>query len=264
MNDISFRIIFIILLIFTGSCYFGDSGGGLSGRVIVYILPYGEGDVIQTQKPRLNYSPQEEEVPCRKEQPNIRSIREIEDLEVIAKLLLGDSEEDEDQDGNQRQNSDEPVEVTVNGGWIQLGLLIDNKNSGVGRNYTLVIDQLQFHWDGNCEREGQGECKGSDTISSGYCDLPFLYLVPSGLKVDYKPLSDNPLHNLVLYVDGFEVLDSSSVSAEDNELPGGAFRIYPQYKVELTLTGRFLLEDGKTIEPFIKRVRFSTTSRRAY
>ena len=186
-------------------------------------------------------------------------------MEVIAKLLLGDPEEGEDQGGNQRQNSDEPIDIGVEGGWIQLGLHLKNPNLGVGKNYPLVINRLEFYWNANCRREGLTEdCVGSHTISSDYCGLPWIYLVPSGTQVDYKPLSENPLHNLVLYVPGFEILDSSSLSEQDNRLPGGASLIFPQYRVELILVGHFLLKDGTEIEPFVKRTYFYTTPRRTY
>lgn len=258
-------IFFIFLIFTTGSCYLGGAGGGLASGVRVIIFPYGKGNVVQPRSPRLNYSPEGKQVPCRKQRPNLRLIRGIDQLEVVAELLLGNPEEGEGQEGNQRQNSDEPVNVGVEGGWIQFGLSIQNPNLGVGKNYPLVINRLEFYWNGNCRREGLAEdCVGSHTISSGYCGLPFIYLVPSGQQVDYKPLSENPLHNLVLYVPGFQILDSSALSKENNRLPGGASLIFPQYRVELILVGNFLLEDGTEIEPFVKRTEFYTTSRRAY
>ena len=263
MSDTLFRILFFISFVFVSSCD-GLGGGGLSSNVVVHYLPYGKGDVIQPKRnPRLAYSPEGEEVPCRPEHPDLEDIRDVEDLKVISKLLLGD-EEETDPEGNQREGRDEPVNVSVSGGWIKLGFLISNNNSGVGKNYTLKIDRLEFHGNGNCEREGQPPCVFHRTISSGYCELPFLYLVPPGASVHYIPLDNNPLENLTIYVDNIPIIDASTLPERDNKLPGGATLILPQYKVEVLLIGDFLLEDGKAIEPFRKRIRFTTTRRQAF
>ena len=217
----------------------------------------------------MTYSPQPEgrDVPCRRESPNLRSIRDTTGLDVIADLLLEDEiEAEEGGDPQERISRREPVNVTVTGAWMKFGLLIDNKNTGVGRNHTLVVEQLEYFVDGQCERDGQPPCKIIGAIEPGYCGLPFLYLVPSGKKVEYKPLSNDPLHNLTIYLSNLPVIDRTQQSLEgkDTSLPGGAFFILPQYKVTLVLTGSFLLEDGTVFEFFLKRIRFQTSARQAH
>ena len=261
-----FRFVFLAL---SFSCFPGGGigGRGLSRNVLVIPLPYGRGDVIQPRRPRVTYSLQEETVPCRREYPNLRSIRDKTDLDVIANILLEDLiQEEEARDPQQRAERREPVNVSVSGGWIKMGLLIDNKNTGVGRNYTLLVERLEYSADGQCEKEGLPPCKTHDTITSGYCVLPFLYLVPSGKRVDYKPLSNDPLHNLTIYLDGLKVVDRTRLEEREGEdpLPGGVSLILPKYKITMTLMGSFLLEDGTTVEPFLKTIRFQTSARRAY
>ena len=263
-NEILFLKFLLVLLVFSISC---SGRGSLSSNVLVLPLPYGKGDVIQPGRPRLTYSLQQETVPCRREYPNLRSIRDKEDLDVIADLLLEDLiQEEAATDPQQRAARREPVNVPVSGGWIKLGLLIDNKNAGPGRNYTLLVERLEYSADGQCEREGLEPCKSYGTIASGYCILPFLYLVPSAKRVDYKPLSNDPLHNMTIYLDNLPVIDRTRPQDGEGKdpLPGGASLILPQYKITMVLTGSFLLGDGTVIEPFLKRIRFRTSARRAY
>ena len=265
---------FFVSFIFIGSCSFGGGAsnffgkeckktGSLEGNVAILILPYGKGSVLQPRKPRLAYSPEGEEVPCRPERPDLEDIRDVEALKVIAKLLLGD-EEEIDSEGNQREGRDEPVNVSVSGGWIKLGLLISNNNTGPSRNHTLRINRIEIHGNGNCEQEGQPSCVFHRTITSGYCELPFLYLVPPCSSVEYRPLDNDPLHNLSLYVDNIPIIDASTLPERENKLPGGVTLILPRYKVEVLLIGDFLLADGTAIQPFRKRIRFTTTRRQAF
>ena len=134
----------------------------------------------------------------------------------------------------------------------------------MGKNFTLKVDRLEIHGNGNCEQEGQPPCVFHKTIPSGYCGLPFLYLVAPGQSVKYEPLSDNPLWNLSIYVDDIPIIDASKLPERQNKLPGGATLILPQYKIEVLFIGEFLLQDGQFIQPFRKRIRFTTTRRQAF
>ena len=258
-----------VSFIFIGSCSFGGGSrekcketGSLEGNVTILVLPYGKGSVLQPRRPRLAYSPEGEEVSCRPERPDLENIQNINNLEIISKLLLGD--EEEDPEGNQRAGRNEPVNVSVQGGWIQLGFLVSNSNTGVDRNYILRISRIEIHGNGNCEQEGQPPCVFHHTVTSGYCELPFIYLVPPCSSVEYNPLDSDPLKNLTIYVSNIPVLDTSILPARENKLPGGATLVLPRYKIEALFIGDFLLRDGTAVQPFRKRIRFTTTRRQSF
>ena len=236
----------------------------MAANVWIVPLPYGKGDVRQPNRPYLSYSLEAEEVPCRPQRPDLRDIQNIKGLRVISKLLQARQGIEQNQSENQGTRRSEPVNVSVQGGWIKLGFFIDNKNTGPGRNFTLKIDRLEIYGNGNCEQEGQPPCPYRKTIPTGYCGLPFLYLVRPGTSIEYQTLSPNPLWNLSIYVDNIPVIDASQLPQRQNRLPGGATLILPQYKMEVLFIGEFLLEDGQTFRPFRKRVNFTTNSRQAF
>ena len=119
----------------------------------------------------------------------------------------------------------------------------------------------------------------------------FYILSLQGRRIDYKPQSDNPLENLTIYMGGFEIVDnrqretasllsrgfqdigSQQVSTQQNTQGGESSVIsdeqrplgssepilrIPNYYVEATLIGHFVLADGTRISEFIKRVSFET------
>ena len=255
-----FQVCIFIPLLCMASCTLGK-GGVLSANVNIIVLPYGKGSVLQPRVPRLAYSAESEDLACRPEQPNLQNIRDIAQLKVISKLLLGDEEEGDEE--NQQEGRDEPVNVSVQGGWIKLGFLVSNNNSGEGQAYVLRVDRLEFHGNGNCEQYGQPPCVFHQTITD-YCDLPFVYLVTPGEAAHYKPVDVNPLENLTIYVDQIPVIDAATLPARDNKLPGGATLILPQYTVEVLFVGEFLLEDGTALQPFRKRISFTTNRSQSF
>ncbi|MCY4512400.1 MAG: hypothetical protein OXB86_01780 [Bdellovibrionales bacterium] len=277
MSNTLFRVLFFASFIFIGSCTKGKGGitparegnckktGSLESNVDILVLPWGKDDALRPRAPRLSYSPEGEELSCRPNQPDLRDIEGVEGLKVISKLLLEkeEQEQEENQEGNQRAGRDEPVNVTVQGGWIKLAFFINNANTGVDKNYILRIDRLEIHGNGNCEREGQPPCVFHRTISSG-CGLPFLYLLPPCSSVNYKPLESDPLQNMTVYVDNIPVIDASVLPERENRLPGGATLILPKYEITVLFIGGFLLETGQTIKPFRKRIRFNSTRRQAF
>ena len=283
MNNTFFRILFCVSFILSSSC---GKGRGLSSNVGILHLPFGKGDVKQPRRPHLSYSSESEEVPCRPQQPDLQDIRDYNnDFSVISKIFQekqrseqnsegnqragqdseGNQRAGQDSEGNQRSGKNQPVYVSVKGGWIKLGFYISNNNKGEGgKPIILKIDRLEIHGRGNCEQEGQPPCSFNKTISSGYCGLSFLYLVSSKDAVIYQPLSPNPLWNLSIYVGDIPVIDSSKLPERENRLPGGATLILPQYQIQVLFIGEFLLEDGQTLEPFRKRIGFSTGPRQAF
>ena len=263
-KGVSGVFVFLICSLGSVSCYRG-AGAGLTANVGVFVSPFSVGDSLQSTRPRIAYnSGGAREAPCRKTEPNLRSIRNVKDLEAISELYGLKEEESSSSDSavsSAENNRDEPVMVSVDGAWIELGLVIANNNKGVSKNYILAIDRLEFDFTNtDCPQDTSTECSYQATVSGGYCGLPFLYLVSPGSKVDYKKFSDNPLENLVLYVDGIPVTDRTA----NPEGESGSALIIPKYKVRLTLLGNFYLKDGTNVEPFIKTIGFSTSAQRKY
>ena len=122
--------------------------------------------------------------------------------------------------------------ISLSGQWMTFGLVIDNSNAD---GSYLIIDHLVFMVQSNDEKQVLNHVK---VIKPGYCGLPFLYIIPPDTIQPYRITSHNPLKNLTLYVDNFPVIDPS-------ETP-------PQYKMNVTLMGRFISENGEIKEPFYK------------
>ncbi len=173
--------------------------------------------------------------------------------------------------------------------WTKIGLFISNHNEEA----FLAIQDLIFTGKG---RLGDQTYEYSQSVSVGYCDTTsFLYLVPPRRQVEYKPHSRNPFHNLTIYIDGFErvenqsegsggssrdldqqtsqgsspissALGSSSLGGQggisrlsEQQLGPTTFSI-PDYDVNITAIGYFMLEDGSLIASFQKTFSFSTIS----
>lgn len=142
----------------------------------------------------------------------------------------------------------------VSGSWLKFAFaIVRNANWEEGQYYTLMVDHLIFVV--RAEEEGQ-VFNHAKILKAGYCGLPFLYVLPpEKTYIRYEPRFNNPLENLALYIDGFPVIDSIEDSGfSESE----SVTSVPIYEVELTLTGRFISEEGKTIAPFIKHVNFKT------
>ena len=284
------RSIFFLTLsfYFLSSCQFsGDGGEGLySSRVQVYVSPFGRGDVLRPSRPILFLGKGEENemLPCRPRKPDFNNIRENLnefglDNEIFRDLYNLSDDEEETAEGD---DDDRPRYEDVEGNWLKLGLAIGNTNTGVDNNPFLVVEQLIFV---ARARIGDREFSNVQTISSGYCETPVLYVVPPARRINYEPHSNNPLQNLTIYVGGFPIIDrtqlpsqslarisgglgglqqapspgQSSEGAPGNFIRSGESLIeIPEYQVELTLRGYFILEDGTRLTEFAKRIRFRT------
>ena len=176
----------------------------------------------------------EREVDCRVASFDSKTIQQIPGWEDIVGL---------------NETAVDPVKTLVSGAWMRFGLIVGNNNVGENGNYTVVIDHLTLMARG---KHSQNVFNHVRPLRSGYCGMPFLYVVPPGNTVDYRPLSDNPMENLTLYLDGIPVMES----IESNQ----PIKIIPEYKMEFTLMGWFVSEDGSSVEPFFKRFGLSTPS----
>ena len=82
---------------------------------------------------------------------------------------------------------------------------------------------------------------GCDSAGKG----AYLYIVPPSQKIEYLPSSDNPFHNLTIYISDFPIITNEHSQ-----------RVTPAYTVDLTLRGYFMNSSGKTVETFIKKITF--------
>ena len=218
-----------------------------------------------------------------------------------------------------------PVRTDVGGdgtGWLKLGLFIVNGNVATvnpntgqragGGTFLIVTEIIYsatakyrnqvFSHTGNIQSGYCGETASAAALPEGSegasidIAVPFLYLVPPGRKVEYNPTTNNPFHNLTLYLDGFPIIDntkkptpeqkrfldtysssnsdsnsnsgssstasSSSSSSNEDDLyrQGDPLIVIPKYEVALILRGHFVTSDGENIGSFSKKVQFSTQS----
>ena len=142
-----------------------------------------------------------------------------------------------------------------------------------------------------------GYCSGEGEGTSPYLYL-VLPSRSTGTQINYFPQSENPFDNLTLFFDGFDIIDRTGEASRDfqrsflrtnpnqntannnsavtntaNNIGGTASGngtesscqpdkaiVVPQYSIEMTLIGYFLLPDGEEqIRSFTKRLRFSTS-----
>ena len=176
----------------------------------------------------------DQEVDCRVTSFDSQTIQQIPDWEDIVGLS---------------EVATGPVKTSVSGAWMRFGLIVGNKWEKEVTNYTVVIDHLTLMARGKHDQQVFNHVR---TLRSGYCGMPFLYVVPPGNTVDYRPLSDDPMENLTLYLDGIPVVES----IERNQ----PIKIIPEYEMEFTLMGWFISEDGSLVQPFFKRLGLHTPS----
>ena len=146
--------------------------------------------------------------------------------------------------------------TVVSGSWLKFALaIVRNTNWKEGESYILMVDQLVFVVK---EAEGGRVFHHAKILKAGdYCGLPFVYVLPpEKTYLRYEPRLDNPLENLALYIDGLPLIENTADSGSDISLPEIP---KPEYEIELTLTGRFISEQGETVAPFIKHVSFGTS-----
>ena len=302
MKKLQFAV-FCFLLLAPASCqlYSGQTSSTLSAKVTVVSLPYGAGDSIRPSSPVVFLSGGA--LPCRPEPVDVSKVRQSLESKIsssgsgdrlapgVFEDLFGDVEEDGEVDLADGQR--DPVIKDVGENWLKLGLYIGNGNQGVGKNFWLIVENISFR---AVARHRGFICIHQGNLDSGQCEdgVPFLYVVPPGLSVTYKPKSRNhPLENLTLYIEGFPIVDRSQEFSpdlarqageesqgsaggcqEDSSALGGlqnqqeslnlfgrqSVKVIPPYTVELTLHGFFVDKNGDRVAAYVGRTRFSTIS----
>ncbi|MGI9548469.1 MAG: hypothetical protein ACR2M7_00595 [Bdellovibrionales bacterium] len=321
-----------LLLLSTPSCTLqlgGQSTSLLSSRVTVIPAPFGRGDQVRPSQPiiftskgskicRPRPSDPEEIIKMLEPPPGSDDNTAALTEEAFPRIFGVTKKELESiRDLTTSENLLErlqPVRTDVGGdgtGWLKLGLFIVNGNIGSQGSYTLVVTDIVysataryrnqvFSHTGDIQAGYCGETASRSALSEGSetasidIAVPFLYMVPAGKKVEYNSTTNNPFHNLTLYLDGFPIIDrtkkldpaqqrlldtysssnsgsdsnsgssstASTPSSNEDDLyrPGDPLIVIPKYTVYLTLRGHFLTSEGHTIGIFTKRVSFSTQS----
>ena len=279
-------LFFIIICSFIfSSCTFTSSSGSGSDVNIV-VNPFGPNDKIRSFQPFLRIKSQsesEEEMPCRPRPFSLKDLKQIlendDSIDIDQDYLDSwlDLEETE-QSSQEQANSPRNLKVvqSIQGSWTKIGLKIENAN----KEFFLVIESIAYF--GRARYKGQqfslqGTINPSDCQGEGGDLPPFLYFIPPARQVEYKPLSGNPLENLTIYIEGFEVIDPSQdpscdsqretnqqsgigvsavLNTSDNQTTCSDRLIIPKYTIELSFIGYFKTKSGIRISQFRQRVFF--------
>jgi len=281
------------------SCQFqaGQSGSAvLSSNINILVTPYGRGNAVVSSRPIIFLEGGKNEV-CRQYPFTTREARNVLEKESVDPDFLDDFfdiDEDEDEGGstttdpqNTAEELKKPVRIDVEDNWLKFGLWISNTNRG-DNNFFLIVDSITFnavafYRNEKYEHNGTvtpGDCAGEDESP------PFLYFVPPQEKVEYNPFSENPFHNLIIYLSGFPIIDNSestdriggnrqstaslssgisSITSQSQPAtpyynPETEIIQIPVYTVELILRGYFMTKSGARVASFVKRARFLTQS----
>ena len=309
--------LFWILFFFPSACnvYSGPTAASLSSKVFLIPLPYGPKDALRPSQPVIFLSGGD--FACRPAPYDGRAVRQWVERELASeeskKLargvyndLFGGGEEagegaaageggaggEGGEGGGPAGRSSEPVMVSVSDNWLRLGLSILNANKGTGGSFWLVVEDMTFQAVTSDGRSHSGSLQES-------CGAPFLYLVPPGMNVLWRPHSrTSHLENLTLYLSGFPIDDRSGELSPDLALQAAAGASQggqstasqlisslsegagggggspannrpaigqgpisiPRYTVELTLRGYFMDTNGLRVASYAGRTRFSTIS----
>lgn len=262
---------FLCLATFS-SCDFRLDGNSsvLSANVHVVVAPYGEGSVKISSQPVILLTGGEKV--CRPRPfVNSEAVTVLKEESLTENFLEDLFGEEGGGEGGAEVRADssrnEPVKTSVGDNWLEFGLWISNANKG-RNSYFLIIRNIIWVASANYRRE---TLSASGNVDAGYCEgPPFLYLVPPNRKVTYSPESSNPLHNLTIFLDGFNIIDRSGepsplLGVRASETGGVRYSyspneiiVIPSYTVQLTLRGYFLTKSGVQVAPFVKRVYFRT------
>lgn len=322
-----FFIIFIFLSSCDWTSARGGEEAAFSSQVQIFASPYASGDEVQPRRPLAGFSTSSQSLICRPFPINLnRAFRNLRaaNLEQEAIKNLFQFNDDEYQyyeesretlNGSARQRIEnlKSIRVSAAGGWIKLGLIFNNNSE-----FNLIIDSILYYgqafYNNRC-----APLIASGTIGNDYCketkesevdesseegaedesseaasrpesfDISFLYLIPAGHSVLYKPVSTNFLENLTLYLDNFPYIDNSDQphpnlqSRLDNfqnrntneggregesrtqgqgdecSMPriGDPIIHFPSYRIQLTFRGYFISQKGNTIFPFSKIIHFT-------
>lgn len=297
---ILYRFFTLISVLFISSCV-NNLSTNLSSNVTVLVYPYGQGAKRSSRSPLLFLSPGKKI--CRRTPYNQSKARKyLEDSldeEFLDRFFPVSNQGTKPPSGGSGNSgsgagagagssgsgtgagagasstaNNKPVQIDVAANWIEFGLLIANNNKNKNA-YKLFVHSISYVATARC---GQEVFEHSGDISTTKCQSdqgvtsPFLYFVPAGSKVDFKPYSTNSFENLKLFIDGFEIIDRAKESNRPPLIAGtqkiisnptcypNKIKHIPNYLVELTLIGQFISKSGFTVAEFIKRVHFRTRS----
>ncbi|MCZ0931834.1 MAG: hypothetical protein OXJ52_01605 [Oligoflexia bacterium] len=291
-----FSLCFFFVL-FSSCVRTGGSGSNLSSQVGVFVVPFHSNSQIRTASGQPYIRTKGIRQVCRFRPFSLREVRERLGKEKINEEVLDTflfpEEAGGEGEGESSYGSEvsEPIYHQVGDNWLRFGLAIKNDT-----NFLLIIDTVRLQARARC---GSQIFEHSGEISTGYCsgEAPYLYIVPplkiTGKQVNYYPQSTNPFDNLTLFFDGFPIIDRSGEASKSFQnafrasgtttqgptnnttaSPARAERecqpnktvVIPQYNIEITLIGYFLLPKGEDkkkeveqVDHFTKRIRFSTT-----
>lgn len=288
-----FLTIPLFLFLFS-SCIGGGSGGFFNSQVSVRVVSQFNDSFLRTATGRPYIRLQGGPRICRVRAFNVENIRErlLEtgvSEEILNDYLFYDSGEESSgesaENSSKEERSLDPIPYNVGENWIEFGLQIQNNT-----DFALIINSVRLNGIGRCG--GKTYSYSGDEKSPGYCSgsgFPILYIVPPRRRIEYRPDSTNPFHNLKLYFSGFEIEDrrgepskrlqniantgSSQIrtqgdtgnSATQNESLAGACEpnredyAIPRYQLEVSLRGYFIgLSSEYATVDFFKRVSFST------
>ena len=292
--------VFALAFLLLSSCQFGQGGlaSVLGSNVRVKPVPYSSSDKVTSIDRRAIINLKGGRKICRSSPFRARDFRSV--LEKVEQesgsVKLEDKFLDElfkvgEESGNAASSTSKATLLEVEDNWLKFGLVIYNANRGTkkvnnkeqSRNFFLVIDSITYNATAVYEKQAFSH---AGNIDPGYCDSsaeggeapPFLYFIPPNKRVDYKPLSNNPLENLILFISGFPIIDRSSQpsfsqqqriqsasgqgggSSQQEFYSSRKIRVIPKYTVELTLRGYFITKSGEQVAGFTKRVRLYTKS----
>ncbi len=221
----------------------------LESEIEVRLLTYSRGNVVRSHgRPIIHYSGGNQicrPYPFRNSEARryLSESTHIKLNKTALDYLFGEESEQQEQPNQELK----PVVKSVGNGWLKFGLYIGNGNKGEGKNVYLIIQTLEYR--AKASYRGR-TIQHQGTVSSADCDgPPFLYIVPPDTEVNYDSFSRHPLENLTIFLSGFPAIN-----------PDDPTRLrMPNYSVELTLLGRFIIPTNNESEAFEMVTDFSKT-----
>ena len=139
--------------------------------------------------------------------------------------------------------------------WFKMGLKVVNKST----KYYLVINELEFKISLNWKKEGlldttiREPLYSNETISDGYCDSDYLYIVPPTPKdakedefkgYNYTPNKKDTQNNLTLYVSGIPIPPEDTPPPQS---PNLSIQDLYSYTVDLIVHGKYVDKDENPV-----------------
>ena len=182
-------------------------------------------------------------------------------------LLATDSQVSLTQESSDEQiNGNTFPKIDVNEGWFKVGLSIENKS-----DYLLVVDSLVFTisaaWGDDKVLSSKKE------FVSGYCNADPLYSISPKQQSVYQPDNNHSSNSLQLYIDGISLpkepprftdtratlgFGTEGDLGNSNNSNNANINQIPSYRVELSITGRFVDGQRNLVSNFRSKKTFNT------